>query len=403
PMYQCEVLHSFLDTIVIADRNSVKVPEALRDKTHLMASSLKNLISASGNMFMTGDTDEINPSALLTLASHIFMDEKLASGVHEENCWDGVSPYGNRMPERKSAFMESDGHMILRGSGIEAHMFTGNMGSGHGHVSQLHLDISGRNRNFFIDPGRYTYTDCEKRLLYKSAAMHNIPMTSSDYTLKPIGSWSYNEIGETTRGRHASAAGYEVMEAENLSFIRDGLMIRRKVLKLTDEIITVIDEYFSSEYVKAVIPFHAHPDCTMHMEEGMIRLESHDETMYLLTDGNAEVGTSTVSLHYNEESDSGLVTVSKDVGKTGSVITVLSRKPVTMKHLETELIDAHRILGKSEAVSFTVSDGEHEWTVISRPAETVAQVDIIRSGSCEGYGRLIVKEKSAASATTLFF
>ena len=124
---------------------------------------------------------EINVDDLLTLASYLFNDEELYRGLNEENIFDGLP---NKILIKRASISYSDissGNHIIRTPQLEVHMFTGNLGSGHGHISPLHIDVSGKNNSFFIDSGRFTYVDNEKRLYYKSAEAHNIPMLKQGY------------------------------------------------------------------------------------------------------------------------------------------------------------------------------------------------------------------------------
>ena len=391
PLYQAEVLHSLLDTLLQAERNRINVPDELKENTHLLAKGLSSLTGPDGNIFLQGDSDEIAADDLLTLAAYLFDDASLLSGYSMENALDGLPPCNERA-ERKSASLMASGNHIIRSEGISVHLFSGCMGSGHGHVAPLHIDVFLKDRAFMTDSGRFTYLDSAKRTYYRSAEAHNIPKLQGEYTHKPSGSWSFSSIGETSRGYMSERMGYELIRAENHAYA--GLTVRRTVLKLDPSHFVIIDEFISEDTVKAEALFHLHPDCTIHDNA----IENHGETMYISSTGALSTEECMISLHYNEESPSKLLRISGSLPHNGTMVTLLSAVPVEIETLPVVLQDSGRVLTDSEAVAFRTG----KFTVLTRPAEIVNQVDVMTAGELEGYGRLIVKEDGKAPVTLLW-
>ena len=393
PMYQAEVLHALLDTIFQARKADIKVSKDLLNISHAMAKAISQMVSRNSNIYLLGDSDEINVDDLLTLASYLFNDEELYRGLNEENIFDGL-PNNTLIKSNTISYSDiSSGNHIIRTPQLEVHMFTGNLGSGHGHISPLHIDISSKNNSFFIDSGRFTYVDNEKRLYYKSAEAHNIPMLKQGYPVLPKGSWSYTAISETSRGIFIQKNNYELMQAENYSY--QDLIIRRKIIKASDEIIVLVDEYLSNKPNDAQILFHLHPSCKIKNNV----IENGEEKLYIYSSARISVEPCFISLHYNEELESKVIKLDQRLNPNEAIITFISTKSLEIKEEEIRIIDSNRVLTRSEGIAYSFD----HFTLISRPKEIVNQVDILKAGLIEGYGRVIIKNESDKYPTALYW
>ena len=393
PMYQAEVLHALLDTIFQARKADIKVSKDLLNISHAMAKAISQMVSRNSNIYLLGDSDEINVDDLLTLASYLFNDEELYRGLNEENIFDGL-PNNTLIKSNTISYSDiSSGNHIIRTPQLEVHMFTGNLGSGHGHISPLHIDVSGKNNSFFIDSGRFTYVDNEKRLYYKSAEAHNIPMLKQGYPVLPKGSWSYTAISETSRGIFIQKNNYELMQAENYSY--QDLIIRRKIIKASDEIIVLVDEYLSNKPNDAQILFHLHPSCKIKNNV----IENGEEKLYIYSSARISVEPCFISLHYNEELESKVINLDQRLNPNEAIITFISTKSLEIKEEEIRIIDSNRVLTRSEGIAYSFD----HFTLISRPKEIVNQVDILKAGLIEGYGRVIIKNESDKYPTALYW
>ena len=392
-MYQAEVLHALLDTIFQARKADIKVSKDLLNISHAMAKAISQMVSRNSNIYLLGDSDEINVDDLLTLASYLFNDEELYRGLNEENIFDGL-PNNTLIKSNTISYSDiSSGNHIIRTPQLEVHMFTGNLGSGHGHISPLHIDVSGKNNSFFIDSGRFTYVDNEKRLYYKSAEAHNIPMLKQGYPVLPKGSWSYTAISETSRGIFIQKNNYELMQAENYSY--QDLIIRRKIIKASDEIIVLVDEYLSNKPNDAQILFHLHPSCKIKNNV----IENGEEKLYIYSSARIIVEPCFISLHYNEELESKVIKLDQKLNPNEAIITFISTKSLEIKEEEIRIIDSNRVLTRSEGIAYSFD----HFTLISRPKEIVNQVDILKAGLIEGYGRVIIKNESDKYPTALYW
>ena len=126
-------------------------------------------------------------------------------------------------------------------------------------------------------------------------------MLKQGYPVLSKGSWSYTSISETSRGCFVKRNNYELVQAENYSY--NDLIIRRKIIKASDEIIVLLDEYISNKQNDAQILFHLHPNCKIKNNV----IENGKEKLYLYSSAKISVEPCFISLHYNEECESKVI------------------------------------------------------------------------------------------------
>lgn len=83
--------------------------------------------------------------------------------------------------------------------------------NGHSHIDPAGFDFCGYGKALLVDPGRYTYRDCEERKLIKSAAMHNTLTVNEQKPFDYTGTWSFSgeregSIEKVVNGKNFTAA-----------------------------------------------------------------------------------------------------------------------------------------------------------------------------------------------------
>ena len=106
-----------------------------------------------------------------------------------------------------------------------------------------------------------------------------------------------------------------------------------------------------------------------------------------------------ISLHYNEELESKVIKLDQKLNPNEAIITFISTKSLEIKEEEIRIIDSNRVLTRSEGIAYSFD----HFTLISRPKEIVNQVDILKAGLIEGYGRVIIKNESDKYPTALYW
>lgn len=413
PLYHCEVLHSALDTMLVAKRENITLSQVFLKKTLRMSEALALLMKKDGLLLLTGDSDEIECTDLIYLASRLF-SSPLLSGLKitekEENFWDAADDLEKTEVKGYSSVqdLEPSGNFRLVTEEMDVRLLAGNLGSGHGHLNPLHMDFTFKGKTFLTDSGRYTYTDCKERTALKDFEAHNTFILEGAPHCKASGSWSYTGIYEMLRTPTAYENGYGLIQASHLEYLDLKAVCRRKILSLGACTILILDEVLSpSEEDFSYKSFwHVFPSCNIGMgrRHASIEKDGIGITMVFDDEVEAEIEKSQMSLQYNILSDSRYITGRKKIKGYETVATLVSGDPdADFNRIAAILIDSKRTLDETEAAALHVKAENKDWTIISKPREIVNQVDIIKAGDLEGYARVIVKERGEKYPTGLYY
>lgn len=401
PMYHIEVLHSALDTVFIAGKKGIPVSPVIADRVRRLSQALYDMTLPDGSIIPTGDSDEMNASDLIYLASYLF-SMPFISIKSEENWWDlGNDAADAAGLERKSMLHKTSGNVFLRSGSLTVHMISGLMGSGHGHISPLHVDIAEEGRVIITDCGRYTYTESAERTALKDGRSHNIFMIDGAIPEKAVGSWGYDAIYGKTLDAVISGGAYEAASGFYLGYLSSGIIGCRKLVRIEDKVVVVIDEILGDEGSEHSYEglWHIHPSFSLSDD---MRISDGNISLYVASTAVPRVGRYSYSPAYNVMEEGQMVSFGCNVRGMGSVATVFSMGDrADVSPLGVDLVDSGRQLFCTEAISLSIKLGDREWIVLSRSHEITSQVDILRSGFLEGYGRLLVKERTEKHPTRL--
>lgn len=413
PLYHCEVLHSALDTILVAKRAGITLDQVFLKKALRMSEALALLMKKDGRLLLTGDSDEIECTDLIYLASRLFYSPMLFNlGIteKEENFWDEAEKLEKTKVDGYEAVKDLDpsGNYRLITENMDVRMLAGNLGSGHGHLNPLHVDFTFKGKTFLTDSGRYTYTDCTERTALKDFEAHNTFILEGAPQSKASGSWGYTGIYEILRSPTVQENGYGLIQASHLEYLDLKAVCRRKILSLGSCTILILDEVLSpcKEDFAYRSFWHIFPDCNIGMEKRRASIEKDGIRITMVFDDKVEteIEKSQMSLQYNILSENRCITGRKKIKGYETVATLVSGdSKADFNRISTILIDSNRILDETEAAAFSVQAEDKDWTIISRPREIVNQVDIIKAGDLEGYARMLVKEKGEKHPTGLYY
>lgn len=205
PLYFIEVFRSSLCVYAAYKNNDLDIPDVITQKLNLMLKALYYLVMPSGNLVQQGDTDAVPVADLIRSAKCILLSKttkakydlvplefyslnkiKLDSlnEIVDQDYFDATISGNFYMKDNQNNYW---------------HYFSGSLGSGHGHVSLGHLDLTINGQNILIDPGRYTYVNTDERRYLKSGASHNVVAVDDIYPIEPKDSWKFAR--ETTANR----------------------------------------------------------------------------------------------------------------------------------------------------------------------------------------------------------
>lgn len=407
PMYQAEVLHAVLDTLLVAKRNASMIPEKLLEKTHLLSLGLARMLRPDGKCYLFGDSDEIDLSDIIARAAVISGDSELSAygmkGLNEE--FYASFPLNQELPapvkiEDRSRFFQATGNAILAlDKETEVRFHAGLIGSGHGHIDQLHFDLYTKGNVLLTDTGRYTYVDTPERRALKGAKGHNtILINNSDFT-HMVDSWGVKDMAEAIFSEAALEGKYKLVSASHLGYLDQGVFVTRSIVTLEDKFIVLFDVIRSKDEADAEILFHTDADVRLNaLSDGFV-LEKGDSyaRLHFLTEGETKVSKYPLSLHYNELLESDLISRTCKVNGSHIAVTVISLKKeeAEIKKIPVTKSLSGLTLSEDIAVGLAIDD----YTIAYIANEYPEGGFLLKSGECESYGHIFLKKKGEEVVT----
>ncbi len=407
PMYQAEVLHAVLDTLLIAKRNNSIIPEKLLEKAHLLSLGLARMLRPDGNCYLFGDSDEIDFSDIIARAAVLFEDSELAlygrKGLNEE--FYASFPLDQKLPEPmevkdRSRFFQATGNAILAlNKETEVRFHAGLIGSGHGHIDQLHFDLYSKGNVLLTDTGRYTYVDTPERRALKGARGHNtILVNDTDFT-HMVDSWRVSDMAEAIFSEAVMDGKYKFVSASHLGYINKGVFVTRNIVTLEDRFIVLFDVIRSKDEAEAEILFHTDADVNLIATADGFKLEKGESyaRLHFLSEGETKLSKYPLSLHYNELLESDLISRVCKVKGSHIAVTIIS---LDKEETEIKAIPVTKSLSGltlSDDIAKGLQIGEYTLAFIAN--EYPDGGFLLKAGDSECYGHLFLQKKGEEVVT----
>ncbi len=418
PMYHCEVLHCAMDSVLIARRNGVAVPDALDRRVHAMARALCAWVKSDGRIPCQSDSDDTDARDLLCEAALLYQDGLLrarASGrLPAEAVWNlgaGAQQELNALvplpaDHPSDALPDSGNYMLRSGLGagaVNLRFHCGCMGSGHGHADTLHVSLSAGGEDILIDPGRYTYVDSPLRLSLKSPAAHNVTLLDGLPFTECTATWEYGRIAPSVKGQHKFTPSADYVCGAHLGY--PGAFVSRKVVFLRAGLFVLFDAFHAPGRHAAEQRFHFNPDGIVSLEDGVARYRGRRTQAALQFPGAdaLSLGTFPCSREYNRLEEGALLTASRAfeglgsmlcVGSVGNEAPQVRKLPVARLRLPSPVPET-----LAEAVEIRAS-GER-YVVLCCHGECFSGVELFDVGGFSGYGQVIVFSDENPEGTVL--
>lgn len=227
PLYFMEVLRSIVcihQSQVLRDE---PVQKLLEEKILSMYHFMPHFVTPEGTTILQGDTDEMRVDDVVQTISLIYK-QSLSVLFGESVSVDYMMLYfsqkklniktwkkeiENNINENSVTSMIDDytGNYYFRSDWSSfasyCHLYNGPLGSGHGHLSLGHVDLSLRGDNLFVDSGRLTYVESPLRYLLKEVPQHNTVVINGHPFGNVINSWGYSEV-PTSLANHSYEDSY---------------------------------------------------------------------------------------------------------------------------------------------------------------------------------------------------
>lgn len=420
PMYQAEVLHCALDTVLVANRVGYALPERFLENTRRFSIGLAELSRPDGHLFLQGDSDDMVVTDQFMEAAVLFNDPVLSwfGKGHKDGDFFWNFPAAQQVPEpvapnEKCFVLDCSGNYIMR-TGLTddagcVRFHCGLYGSGHGHLDQLHVDLMVNSQPILTDCGRYTYVDTPERRALKGGRGHNTILVDNLDMSEMLDSWGVDHIAEPLAGRHYSCSDMDYFEAAHLGYRQRGVTLRRKVLRIGGNLLVLCDEYNATGSHRYDTYFHFDDD-------GSAVLASSDQVMFassaayasiaFLDAGTLSMGKYPLSKRYNEMLSGDCLTVTRQVEGCGSMISVIGygKAPVSVKVERLPVCKplSGTVLEDIYATGLRIGVDDDEYTVLFVHQEVCAGGFLLKTGDTEGYARCLVQKAGCGTVPMMW-
>lgn len=402
PMYQAEVLHCGLDTLLIAGRLSKKVPESLKENIHNMAKGLAKMTRPDGKCYLFGDSDEIDVTDLFLLGAILFGDEELCwHAKGKKNCeffWDfeeNQTIPEMRSPTEKSYFMPDSGNIFLSlDDNTQLRFHAGFYGSGHGHIDQLHFDLYKNGTVLLTDTGRHTYVDNSLRRALKSSYGHNTVIVDDKDFSNIEDSWGISDFAEPMVGKVITGGDYKYIEAIHYGYIRLSCVVERKIISLENKAIIIADEIRASGNHTAKALFHLDEEATL-LSDGRKACISHacgNLYIFFLDEGETIMERYPLSKHYNEMENGDLLIRKIHTDGNAIILAVILLEEGNVEKLPVQKALTGLFLKDKDASGIRIETVKDVYDIAIIHTEHPEGGFLLRCGNAEAYARVFVSK-----------
>ena len=419
PMYHFEVLHCFLDVIILAGSNGIELPEIIRRKTHDMSRAGTTFLKPDGNELSMGDSDEIDARNVITKAAYVFGDGELKSlgytNIDFDSVWDlgikSVTEYKNihpTLPKETVRILADSGNFFLRNSWNESatylHFHCGPLGAGHGHSDQLHIDLFANGEDILVDAGRYTYSAAAGRLEFKDSTAHNTSTVDGKNFYICSDSWECSKLNRAVNRTWAQKNGYSLFEGGHLGYCDiegGGVFANRRVIAIGYDLYILVDEFHTAGTHSYESRLHFGNSGKVFQDGTSFRFKSKRNDAFIdFFSSNPSIHTeivpSRLSRHYNLAEDNKAAIASISAIGFASLFTVISLNgPIKTTLVPVYSNFKNRAFGNDAIEALTVIGPKKNHTIVVAHREYASPTDTFLADGCTGFGSVVIFDRTA--------
>ncbi len=419
PLYHNEVLHCYLDVVLLAQRLYLDLDPIIREKTLLMSHAAASWQKPDGTQPCMGDSDSIDQRDLITKSAYLFSDGKLKKigypHLDFDSVWDlgyaAISGY-ERIPSTPItthlASLQESGNAIYKKDGLYLRFHCGTLGAGHGHSDKLHFDVYANGEDLLVDGGRYTYVPKTERFEFKDSTAHNT--TTVDHKNFTIceDSWGCSKLSAPLGFRVKEKGVYVAFEGSHQGYLDVGVLPKRTMVLLSDDLLLICDVFYSTHphTYQHYLHFNDSGKVCLTEEGAFFKSKKNEMQIRVLsTDGVTQFIKSTrISRHYNQLSDNKTLVSEVESDAFSSIFTLISlNKSETLipAYIKKEQVHSNfKKITFSDALveAVTVEKGKQKYTVVFAHQEWASPTDTFNVDGCTGFGSLVVFNRSANEA-----
>ncbi|MCR8744828.1 alginate lyase family protein [Romboutsia lituseburensis] len=409
PMYLNEVLHCYIDSIIICIKNNIKIPSIILEKTKKLAYANLYMKKPNHHQICQSDSDDTDLRDMLTKAAYLYNDPVLKYGAYEEidfeSIWDlgynSIKKYKeikSNTPLKKSYAFEDSGNYYMRSGWTEEDSYMyfhcGTLGSGHGHADLLHFSVFANKEDYLIDPGRYTYIEGnELRQYLKSCKAHNTTIVNNEEFSELNGSWGYKSVATPIKHPFVSDSNFDYCEGSHLGYINLGVFTNRKIIYIKPDIWLVIDAFYGEGEHEYKQFFHFAHDIVIKDDKTICKGKNGFLTLNHLNDLEKSIEKSPVSYHYNKlEYKDTLTTKSNNTGFTSIITAITVSKELSKVTFEKMPVKNcnNRVLEDYEAEAIKIVSGDKTYIVLICHNEIYKGKKLLNVYGHDVYGKVVV-------------
>lgn len=417
PMYHNEVLHCYLDVLLLAKRNNISVPNTLKAAIKKMVEAGIAGMKPDGHQLMMGDSDDTDIRDLINVAAYIFEDPVFRfygnTRLDFESVWDiGIigSEIFRKMEKTPlnytSVALEDSGNYYLRTSWKNnanyLHFHCGTLGAGHGHSDKLHIDLVIEGEDILMDAGRYTYVTGPDRFEFKDPTAHNTLIVDKQFFTVCKDNWECSKLSQPVKQQWKLKEHLEFVQGGHLGYQDIGVFLNRKIIHIKPDIYIFVDECYSGEkhIYNQFFHFNSVGDVSVSDQKVTYTGIKACADIYFLSSLNSlHKKPSRLSRNYNLVEENVCIETEFSGSGLQSAITVIHGGPKgELGNFSVELLPVksalkHNLYPSSKAEALKIRNGSKTYVVIICHEEVNSPTDLVEVDGCLGYGSVIVFDK----------
>lgn len=260
--------------------------------------SIKRFVEVS-NLFLGIDLNNYNYTTLSEENEFLF----------------SVSPKDSKIPEPNkfdyNGFdFNNSGKTFYKGKDFKLAFYnSSNDDKGHGHGDLLHFNLDYKNKNFFVDPGRYTYLENNERVELKEMKSHNTIVIDDAPVQSFKNAWGmkYEKASNIKTSVSKSNDVYKISGSYS-DLINDSEISRSFEISEEKNSFTMLNETGTNKESKMY--FILDPNVTVENNNGNLTLTNDGivlEIKHQFNDSDVEIVKTPFSEKYNEKVDTSKI------------------------------------------------------------------------------------------------
>lgn len=377
PMYHNEVVHCYLNFILLCDRFNIFLSSDVRNKIRQIAFTNIKWQKPNHRQPLWGDSDDTDLRDLLTLAAYIFSDSEIKSRAFEKPDFENYFILGksgfkkyekikSAEPSFRSFNFKCCGYKVIRDDWTGSSSFltfnSKKLGGGHGHDDLLNVTFFAKGKDYLIDCGRYTYTESKERKYLKSSNGHNTLIINGEENSKYKNSWTNESEANFLDGIYFENDCITICNSHNMAYIKQGIIITRNIIKFSRNTFLILDYIFGDCDKNIELKFNT----PLNVVQNNNGVNISDLKLLVSKNMNIKIKDAYYSKHYNEKNKSKQV-VEDTYSKENTFIYNLFSFEKNVKIEEIQISDQlNNIIPKTVAIALKIKEGKNEYVVLYR-------------------------------------